>query len=224
MAHGLTMADVRPERKRVKRGRACKFCMHPERGRIEVELACGRSLASLTAQFGLSQMSLRWHWKHHVTEARKTEILCGPAYIRGVAKRAAEEEQSILEYLSIVRSTLVHRLLECSEQKNYMYVSMLSRQLVACIDSIARVTGQLRAAGITINNLNTINTVNAPQSAIDDAWIARMFAAIIRSLAPFPEAREAAAKAMREFSAQEKAKSNGHLPLLIEAQPVKADV
>jgi hypothetical protein len=61
--------------------------------------------------FGPSKDAIARHWKNHVTPCRKAELVAGPIQIAQLAKKTAEEDRSLLDYLSILRSELLHLFL-----------------------------------------------------------------------------------------------------------------
>jgi hypothetical protein len=51
-----------------------------------------------------------------VSAARKAELIGGPVAIAKLAQRAAEEDRSLIDYLSILRSELFHLFLSAKER------------------------------------------------------------------------------------------------------------
>jgi hypothetical protein len=212
------------ERQAVKIGRTCKVCEHPERERIELACASGQWDRKIAAEFGLRRDSVRRHWQNHVFPARKAELVGGPGMIARLAERAAEEDRSLLDYLGIIRSELMHLFMQARDDGRVFEASHIAKTLLGCLESIGHVNGQLRAAGISITNINgsvssSVNT--GPTLILNDPQIIKMQAAIIRSLAPFPEAREAVIAALRDLDSQSpRAGLNGsHAPPLAVSGP-----
>jgi hypothetical protein len=125
---------------------------------VELELAAGRSFTSVAAEFGLGNYSVRRHWLNHVTHARKAELVAGPIQIDKLAKRAAEEDRSLLDYMCILRSELLHLFLSAKERGLTYDAASIAQRLLNTLEAIGWLTGQLRAAGITINNTVGSNT------------------------------------------------------------------
>jgi hypothetical protein len=174
----------------------CKTCRHPERHRIELELAAGVSLQKVASEFGLMKDSVARHWNGHVTEKRKAELIAGPVAIRNLAKRAAEEDRSLIDYYTILRSELFHLFQEARERGLTFDCASIADRLLRTLDGIGKLTGQLRAAGITINN---VNSVSGPTVVLNSPEIVRLQSTIIRALSPFPEARAVVIGALREL-------------------------
>jgi hypothetical protein len=175
----------------------CKTCHHPERARIELELAAGHSLQSVGDEFGLTKDSVARHWNGHVTEKRKAELIGGPVAIRNLAKRAAEEDRSLIDYYTILRSELFHLFQEARERGLTFDCASIADRLLRTLDGIGKLTGQLRAAGININVANSVNA--GPTLVLNSPEIVRLQSLIIRALSQFPEARAAVISALRDL-------------------------
>ncbi|MBN8966483.1 MAG: hypothetical protein J0H89_14180, partial [Rhizobiales bacterium] len=98
-----------------KHGPRCKICSHPDRWRIELLRAGGASLESLAKKFNVSRDAIFRHWHNHVTADAKAGYLAGPAQLADLANTAATEGESVLDYLRIVRTTLMASLSACGE-------------------------------------------------------------------------------------------------------------
>jgi hypothetical protein len=188
------------EQQAVKIGRACKVCEHLECARIELACASGKSERKVAAEFGLRRDSVRRHWQNHVSGARKAELIGGPVVIAKLAERAAEEDRSLLDYLSILRSELLHLFLAAKDRGLTFDAASIAQRLLNVLEAIGRLNGQLRQAGITVNVANSVNSW--PTVVLNDPQIIKMQSAIIRALSPFPEARAAVVAALRDLDAQ----------------------
>jgi hypothetical protein len=184
------------ERQAVRIGRTCRVCEHKDCARIELACASGRSDRKIAAEFGLRRDSVRGHWQNHVSPARKAELVGGPVVIAELARRAAEEDRSLIDFLSILRLELMHLFLRTKEHGSPYDASSVAGRLLSTLEAIGRLNGQLRA-GITINNVNAVSS--GPTVVLNDPAIIRMQAAIIRALGPHPEARAAVVAALRDL-------------------------
>ncbi len=98
-----------------------------------------------------------------MTNARKAELLAGPARIEDLANAAADESRGLLDELRIVRSVLMNQFLTAAECADRNGVATLSGRLLLALREVGRLTGELREiSGITINN-NTVNVLASPQ-------------------------------------------------------------
>jgi hypothetical protein len=161
--------------------RACRTCQHPERSRIESLLAGGASLESLARKFALSKASLYRHLKNHVHPEDLEILRAGPAQLANLAERAAAENMSILDYLSILRSRLMRQLSAADAANDSPGVCRVSQALLAVLQEIGKLTGEIeRAAGIVINQSNNQTLV------LSDSLLARIETGLPGVLARLP--------------------------------------
>jgi hypothetical protein len=188
------------ERQAVRIGRTFKVCEHKDRPRIELACASGQSDRKIAAEFGVSRDSVRRHWAGHVSASRKAELVAGPVELAKLAKMAAEQDASLLDYLAILRTNLFWLFEDARKRGLVLDCASIADKLLKVLKVIGELSGQLRQAGITINNVNAVGSVNAvPALVLNDPQIIRMQAAIISALSPFPEARGAVIAALRDL-------------------------
>jgi hypothetical protein len=171
-----------------------------------IEFACSSGLRShyqIAAEYKVTRFSVDRHWKNHVSPARKAELLGGPATIADMAAAAAKEDRNILDYLQIMRSELLRLFLLAKERNSLRDASHIAQRFLETLEVIARLNGQLRQAGVVINNVNAVGAVNSgPQLIMNDPAIVRLQATIIRALAPHPEARAYVIRALKDLDAK----------------------
>jgi AraC-like DNA-binding protein len=156
------MPDAIGRVQRETRPGKCQACAHPDRAHLELLKAGGASLDSLAAKFGISRDSVHRHFKNHVSEARKKELLAGPIRVADLANAAAEESRNLLDYLSITRGVLFNQFLACAEAGDRHGVAHVGTQLLSSLRELGKLTGELRnLSGITINQ-NTLNVFADP--------------------------------------------------------------
>ena len=177
----------------IKRGPRCTICTHEEKWRIELLRAGGASLDSLATKFNVGADAIARHWHNHVTPDAKAGYLAGPAQMDLLAKRAAAEGDSVLDYLRIVRTSLLSSLAACSEAGDARGVALVAGTLIGALEKIGRLTGQIAAIANGTTNIN-IALVNSPAFAV-------MQAEILRALAPYADARAAVIGALRRLDA-----------------------
>jgi hypothetical protein len=176
-----------------KTGRRCTICKHPERWRIELLKAGGASGEAIAAKFGVSSDAIHRHWANHVTDDARAGYLAGPADMARLHERAAAEGESVLDYLRIVRTSLMSALAACSEAGDARGVAIVSAQLIGVLDKLGKITGEIAQIANGATNVN-IAIINSPE-------FAQAQAAILRALAPHPAARIAVVTALRELDA-----------------------
>jgi hypothetical protein len=188
----------------------CTLCTHTERVRIELQLAAGgASLNKLARQFGVSRHALSRHWEHHVSQARRAALVLGPVKQFSLAAQVSEEAESVVDHFRAVRAGL-YRLYDAAlEAGDRNGGALVAGRLLTCLDSMARLTGQLATSPLIQNN--TMNFYLLPE-------FAGFQADLIRTLSRFPEARAAV---LQEFERLEAA-APAPLPALEHEQHAAA--
>jgi AcrR family transcriptional regulator len=195
---------------------ACAICAHKERARIELLRVGGVSLKALARQFDVSKDSVWRHFRTHVSDRRKAELLAGPARVEQLANSAADESRSLLEQLQIVRSVLLNQFLNAAEAGDRAGVTNVAGRLLESLRELGRLTGELReVSGITVNH-NVLNLFASPEfTALQDG--------LLRVARVHPEARGDIVALLRSLDAEPEApalKPNGaeHAPPFIEGE------
>lgn len=200
--------DPRPNGRFTK----CSTCKHPERERIEMLSCGGASLESLAEKFSteknpLTKHCLSRHMRNHVAPETKEALAGGPAHLNQLAERAAKENMSILDYLQILRSTLMRQLTNCNIADDAFSTSRLAATLLAVLQEIGRLTGE-------ISNIQSLHLHRHGHVLLNDPAILNMQSALLAALQPFPEARRAVIVALRELEAADAPMPvNGHAML-----------
>jgi hypothetical protein len=117
----------------------------------------------LAEKFDLGKDAIVRHFHNHVTDARKAELMVGPAQVEDLAVAAADESRTVLDFLAITRSVLFRQFLNAAEAGDRNGVVSIADSLLVALRDHARITGELRQlSGITIDQ-RTINFVGTPQ-------------------------------------------------------------
>jgi hypothetical protein len=169
----------------------CQVCKHPERWRIELLRAGGASLDALAAKFELERDAIHRHWHNHVTAEMKASYLCGPAQLAELAEKAAAEGDSVLDHLRMIRTVLTGQLAAVTEAGDARGATYVARGLTATLEAMARITGELGSMAQSINITNNIAVLSEHPAFL------RVQAAMLKALAPFPDARFAVVDALR---------------------------
>jgi hypothetical protein len=199
-----------------KKGPRCGICDHPDRWRIELLRAGGASLDSLAEKFSVSRDAVHRHWTKHVHDDAKASYLAGPSQMEALHAKAAAEGESVLDYFRIVRTALMSAMTACSEAGDARGVALVSGQLIATLEKIGKVTGEISAIASTVNiTNNNVAIINSP-------IFARLQAGVLRALAPFPAARTAVMTEMRALDTEvADAPARQPQPPLIEHEPAR---
>jgi hypothetical protein len=163
----------------------CTVCSHIERARIELLIAGGgASHRALGRKYNLSHHAIGRHWQNHVTEERKAALILGPVERVALASRVAEESESVFDHFRTVRSGLYDLFQKSLEAADGQTGAMLSGRLLECLNSMARLTGQLATSPLIQHNTTTINNLNLRQNP----ELVQLKADLIRVLSRHPAA------------------------------------
>ena len=175
----------------------CQICRHPERWRIELLRAGGASLDALAAKFNVDRDAVWRHWGRHVSPEMKAGYLAGPVQLQELAAKAADTGASVLDHLHAVRCVLMGQLSVMTEAGDPRGAGYIGGQLVKVLETIARISGELGdlARSATYNVTNNIAVLQ------DHPAFARVQAAMLKALGPFPDARSAVVLALRDLDA-----------------------
>lgn len=169
----------------------CKTCHHPERARIEMQIANGVAIPRVTRQFsggGLTRKNVWYHWKMHVSQARKDTLrVVGLSDIKvdlDALKRV--EGGSLLQNWIAERARLQRIADVCEEKGLFTEAIRASTAIVRGLELIAKYLGELQTGSTTINQ----NFLVSPD------WV-NLRSSIAAALRPYPEAQRAVLAALR---------------------------
>jgi hypothetical protein len=189
---GLGFGGLMPAR--IGHPGGCVVCAHVERTRIELKLADrhGKGQTAVAREFGVSKDSVHRHWHGHISEARRVSLLFGPVQRMNLSAQLSEESSSLIDHYRAVRAGL-YRLYDAAvDAGDRSGASQLAARLISCLDSMARLNGDL--APFVQNNTQVNNFYLAPEFAAFQADL-------IRALSRFPEARAAVVQEFERLEA-----------------------
>jgi hypothetical protein len=190
--------DQRGRKPRARRpNNRCQVCRHDQRWRIKLLRAGGASLDALAQKFNVDRDAIWRHWHKHVTPEAKAACLAGPVSMEHLIEKAATEGDSVLDYLKIVRGSLLVQLSTMGVAGDSRNVGYIAGQLVKTLEAIARITGELGSLATSINITNNNNV-----AVLDHPDVARVLATLLRALAEFPDARTRAVDALRGLDSE----------------------
>ena len=167
-----------------RRGYRCQVCEHPERHRIEAIKTGGAGLDSVAKQFGIHRDALWRHMQKHVSDAAKIAYLAGPSAINNLANEAARENKSILDYLTIIRSLLMHQMNLAAESGKPYVMDRIGGRLLETLQALGRITGEISQFASA-----TINVTNNQALILNSPVVAELQSELLQALAPYPDAR-----------------------------------
>lgn len=190
----------------------CIVCNHPDRALIEASRVAGCSLDNIAAKFKISRDAAWRHMRDHVSDEARADYLA-QIPMSELAEKAATEGVSVLQYFSLIRSTLMQQFQLAASLNDRNATGMLAGRLTEVLKAIGSISGEmgnLAANSITINN--TTNILNSPV-------FASLQANMLQALAPYPDARAAVVQALRTIDQEnEPIKLLQHQPPLAEHQ------
>ncbi len=159
--------------------RKCTVCTHEARKAIDEALVQGSSVRSIAGRFGLSKSAVARHAGEHIPQslvkAAEAEIVASADDLLSQVRDLHEEARGVLE--------------EAKTKKDLRAANGAIREALRCLSLLGQLVGELET-GTTVN---VANITMAPE------WTA-LRSRLLEALAPFPEARAAAAHALTEGS------------------------
>ena len=140
-------------------GRQCTICNHPQRGEIDKALVAGVAYRRIAAEYGVSDGSLRRHKKNgHIAEqiakaAKKKEIKQAKEVQAAILAQEAQEvadAQTILDEVSRLKDRAL-TILDRAETEGTREACMALREVRGIVELLAKVRGELKGDGPTIN-------------------------------------------------------------------------
>jgi hypothetical protein len=156
--------------------RVCTICAHPERTTIDRMLVGGRPLRETSALYRVSEDALGRHRDTHLAPVLAIEQ---------IAVDAAEAGDLLSQVQGIQKRTLA--ILKKAEDGDKLALALAAiREARGNLELLARLEGKIR-------DQQTVNILIAPQ------WL-DLRAVIVRTLDPYPEARQALASVLAEVA------------------------
>jgi hypothetical protein len=182
---------ARQRRFHSRAGRGCLVCAHKDRVRIEASRVAGCSLNSLAKKFGCSRDSIFRHCRDHLSEDQRAQYVL-EVPLKDLAARASEEGVSVVEYLSIVRTTLLREFQLAAAAHDKNATAILAGKLTEVLRVLGSITGEILKAPAISNVVNTINFTASPV-------FLDLQQMLIRRLAAYPEATASVLEGLREL-------------------------
>jgi hypothetical protein len=188
-------------------GRKCQVCSHDQCGRIDYLLVTGAGQRgggrrALSEKFGVNEGSIYYHSIHHISAEYRRSILAGPFRSEeDLRQLAAEEGVSVLQNFRALYNAHRARWLIALESGDDDALIAHSKTMGDMLWKIGKLTQEIAPPQQFIQN-NMVQIFEHPEYL-------HAITALTSALRPFPEARKAAAEALRGLDAK-----------MIEAKPV----
>lgn len=153
----------------------------------------GASFEAIGAKFNVHKDAVWRHCRDHLDEAARASYLADIP-LAELAERANAESMSLLDYLGLVRSTLLQQMLVASGVNDGHRTAVLAGRTVEVLKEIGKITGELRGLASSLS-ITTVNILNAP-------LFTELQAMLLAKLADFPEALGAVVEGLRELEAK----------------------
>jgi len=153
--------------------RSCTVCTSPHRAAVDDALVAGRSQQDISSETGIHEASIQRHRVSHLS----------PALVAIQQRREERRSVKLVDRLDSV-VTSVERLVHAAEADGSSAKMLAAaREFRSGVELLARLTGELDERPQAV----TINVLSSPE-------VAAMASSLLSALAPYPEARIAAAQ------------------------------
>jgi hypothetical protein len=172
--------------------RVCTICQHPQRSEIDRALVAGTPLRDVAERYATTATTLHRH-KEHIGHAladaarsgAAAEAVHATALVRQQAAREAADARQVLDVvqqLKAINASSIAILKEARDDKKHGLALQAIDRVHRQIELQAKLLGELQQEGTTNITINT-------------QWVQ----VLLHALAPYPDARAAAAAALLEF-------------------------
>lgn len=155
-------------------------------------------MRSLSEKFSVNRENLRRHYALHVDPERKVALTFGPVQRAHLESHLAEEAESVIDHYRAVRAGLYALYDAAVTAGDRTGGALVAGRLLTCLDSMAKITGQMLQSPLVVNN-NTQNVF------VNDPGFAQFQSQLIAALRPFPDARNAVIACFEKLDAEPRA-------------------
>ena len=197
-----------------KRGKACTICAHERRHQIEIGLVHQVPHRVLAKRFGVSTDAIYRHGRRHLPPQARAAMLTAlkPSEVDLEALQRSESE-GILSQLVAQRARL--------QQHGEIAIELGDVRAAVAVEGA--VTANLTLVAKLLGQLVQHHEVRSTSLLISPDYIA-LRSAIVRALAPYPDASRAVGRALADLeTAAAKDITQNKAPLVIEHQPDDED-
>jgi hypothetical protein len=162
-------------------GRRSSIDQHPERARIERDLALKVPVRKVAKKYGVSRDALNWHRRHKIPSQLSARLL-GQALKReeDLEKLRTEESEGLLANLAAQRARILLAQDKALDRDELGVVAQLAGQIHKNLSLVGHYLGEFAQHAVHTN----INILIRPEYL-------ELRSALIRALQPHPDARRA---------------------------------
>lgn len=157
----------------------CTICCHEQRHRIELALVSGASREAIGRKFDVSPDAAGRHNRNHITDERRAQLVAGPLRLHELAEKAQEADLALVDYLSMLRSSLFEQYLQAAEVGDRNGFTTIAGRLTDVLRLEGQVSGEIAKATSCVTN-NTVVFSSPIMADIEQVLVER--------LKPHPEA------------------------------------
>ena len=174
-------------------GQRCTICDHPQRALIEMGLARKVPGRALARKFGVSEAAISRHRKNHMPPQLMAALMAGakPTEIDLEELRKSESE-GLLQHMVAQRGRLYRLADEAREMGDVRGAVQAERAITDTLEFGAKLLGEL----VSHSSITTNTLIVSPEYA-------QLRSALVRALGPYPDARRAVAKVLRDVEGSE---------------------
>lgn len=129
-----------------------------------------------------------------MTDERKAALTFGPVQRAHLESHLAEESTSVIDHYRAVRSGLYALYDAAVTAGDRTGGALVAGRLLTCLDSMARLTGQLLQSPLVVNNTQNV--------FINDPGFAAFQSQLIAALRAYPDARNAVIACFEKLDAE----------------------
>lgn len=159
----------------------CNVCAHPDRGAIDAELAAGASGRALAKQYDLSRESVRNHRVSHLFRA-----LAVAPRIKELAEAVAGGD--LVGQVRHLQERVLSILRQAEQAADLRMALSAIKQARENLELLARLAGEIGRESPATTTVNVAVFESREWLDVQER--------LLRALAPFPDARAAAARAL----------------------------
>ncbi len=178
----------------MNKGKGCRVCNHCELATINIGLVEGRSKTAMAVRFGISIHSLWRHYYNHIPPAARASML------------ATRQNYSAANLETLRVNEGEGLLANAVEVRRRLYKTAEAAEAVgdfrAATGAYAKILDALNLVGKLLNQFAGHHAQQVNQLVVSPDYL-RLRAALINALQPYPDARVAVAKVLRDLEAVE---------------------
>ena len=166
---------------------SCRICNHPDRARIELQIARKVPNRRVASNFSISPDSVQRHKSNHMPPQLTAALVCGTREAEiDLEQLRVSESECMLQHLLALRGRLYALLDRCEADGDFNAATRVHGRLNENLKITGQLVGELNQRAPHVTN----NVLVMPQYV-------EMRVALVRALQPFPDASLAVAQVLR---------------------------